>query len=351
MERENEIILQAVAKAIDYRSNFVAYRMPEGTHLHFGAQIIDSHIPVGFYVQPFIETADSPKAYISAQFDARKYLLLKLNRINGKEIINSTTTREQYNTTVQSSIKMLKEGKMSKVVISKAITGKSSKKWVEIYREMLMAYPNAFVFVFNSEDTGFWMGASPENFLSFHNGNLKTMALAGTRPANSEEEWSDKNVNEQQIVVDYIKEKYEEIKSNFTEGNRYTKKAGNVEHLCTEFSASINNLSQVEKLSSLMHPTPALAGIPRNEAIKHIIKTENHSRRYDGGYIGPIDAKGNFDFFVNLRSIEFSNLDYCIYAGGGITAASDVDCEWEETENKVAPLLKILEDEQFNYKS
>ena len=345
MENDNQIILQAIGKAIEYRSTFFAYRMPGEQDLHFGAQIIDSHIPIGFYIHPFVESIDSPMTYISAQFDARKYLQLRLNKVSGKAITCQSTAKSEYFAKVGATIEKLRRGDLQKVVLSRVIVGDTGRRWVDVYCDMLKAYPQAFVFVFNSEDTGFWIGASPERFLSCSDGKVSTMALAGTRKAGAEGEWSEKNIAEQQFVCSHIRSQFEAIGVECAEGQRYTKTAGNVQHLCTEFSANVRGWSQVEKLRSLLHPTPALAGTPTKQAVKHITDTESHSRRYYGGYIGPIDARGNFSYFVNLRSMQFCDSRYCVFAGGGITNKSVVEEEWEETENKVSPLIKLLENE------
>ena len=91
-----------------------------------------------------------------------------------------------------------------------------------------------------------------------------------------------------------------------------------------------------------MHPTPAIAGTPTDIAVSYINNIESHNRRYYGGYVGPVDENGEFDFFVNLRSLEFSGNDYCIYVGGGLTADSDAEKEWQETAEKAKTLQRFL---------
>ena len=66
------------------------------------------------------------------------------------------------------------------------------------------------------------------------------------------------------------------------------------------------------------------------------------NRRYYGGYIGPVDAWGNYDYFVNLRSMEFDSERYCIYVGSGLTADSDAEKEWQETVQKAKTLQRFL---------
>ena len=83
--------------------------------------------------------------------------------------------------------------------------------------------------------------------------------------------------------------------------------------------------------------------MPVKAAVKMIGEVEGHSRRYYGGYIGPVEADGRFNLFVNLRSLEFDGERYCIYVGGGITANSIAEDEWQETCGKAALLQAAID--------
>ena len=69
-----------------------------------------------------------------------------------------------------------------------------------------------------------------------------------------------------------------------------TRPAGNVEHLCTEFAGIVTRPSQVDGMRNTLHPTPALGGLPVKAAVKMIGEVEGHSRRYYGGYMGPVGS-------------------------------------------------------------
>ena len=124
---------------------------------------------------------------------------------------------------------------------------------------------------------------------------------------------------------------------------KYTRGAGNVEHLCNDFLVDVPSLADAMSLVNLLHPTPALAGIPKDSAIRSIQQIEQHSRKYYGGYLGPFTADG-FDFFVNLRSMSFSSESYTLYIGGGLTINSVPEKEWNETRHKAQTLLNVIND-------
>lgn len=343
---DNATIMAAVEKAVNHKIHFYCYRLPGETQLHFGAQLIEQHTPVGFYIQPFVENIDTPPTYISAQFDAVKFMRIPFTALpstNCRQISEDTTSQMLYLQSVQQCLDDIKAGKFRKLVLSRVIVSDYSIiSWNKIFAKLLEKNPNAFVFIFHAEDAGFWIGASPEKYLSFNQDEVTTMALAGTRLAGDKGEWSQKEIDEQAIVADYISNQFELAKVTYSKEPTYTKKAGTVEHLCTEFKGHINAPSQVDKLRNYLHPTPALAGVPTKEAVKYINNIEKHHRRYYGGFIGPVDDRGNFDFYVNLRSLEFDSERYCLYVGSGITSESVPEKEWEETVNKSQTLLNLL---------
>lgn len=342
----NDIVLQAVEKAINHRIHFFCYRLPGDEKLNFGAQIIEQHTPIGFYIHPFTEDMNTPASYISAQFDAEKFLKIPLSSLphtNCRLVMAETTDKMSYLSQANQCISDLKSGKFKKIVLSRTICNEYAIiSWRKVFQNLLDKNPDAFVFVFHSEEAGFWMGASPERYLSYHGKEISTMALAGTRVSGSEGDWGEKEIEEQQIVADYICEQFDSVGIKYTQSEKYTRDAGIVEHLCNDFIGNINTPSQVDKLRNYLHPTPAIAGVPTKDVVKYLKNVEKHNRRYYGGYIGPVDAWGNYDYFVNLRSMEFDSERYCIYVGSGLTADSDAEKEWQETVQKAKTLQRFL---------
>lgn len=70
---------------------------------------------------------------------------------------------------------------------------------------------------------------------------------------------------------------------------------------------------------------------------------ENFDRSYYGGFCGPYQNEGDFNFSVNLRSLRLTPAGCALYAGGGINEMSAPDDEWLETENKLSTLLRCLQ--------
>ncbi len=119
------------------------------------------------------------------------------------------------------------------------------------------------------------MGATPETLLSIRQNTLFTMALAGTLPYDSEAKpnWTAKEIEEQQMVVDFISDRLTRLFSHkeITSSATYTKQAGNLVHLCADFQVSLKDFKTID-LIRLLHPTPAVAGLPIDESMAFIQK-------------------------------------------------------------------------------
>ena len=103
-------------------------------------------------------------------------------------------------------------------------------------------------------------------------------------------------------------------------------------HLCTEFEIDLKSPEMDWDLVSRLHPTPAVCGIPLEASLELISKWENRDRSYYTGYLGPVNLDEGTSLFVNLRSAQFHKGEAAIFVGGGITADSDPESEWKETE-------------------
>ncbi|MDE6270014.1 MAG: chorismate-binding protein [Muribaculaceae bacterium] len=202
-------------------------------------------------------------------------------------------------------------------------------------------YPDAFCHCYYTPATGLWLGATPELLLEWRNGHVGTMALAGTRRADSPGRWDTKNVREQAYVTDYVtdvlRSKGLEPELEETGTLRY----GGIEHICTRIKARVAGDFDPMTLIDRLSPTPAVAGMPIAAAMDEISEIEDAPRRCYAGWVA-IRRADCLQAYVNLRCAQLSDSGWCIYAGGGITAESDPEAEWRETEAKSAVLSEIL---------
>ena len=217
---------------------------------------------------------------------------------------------------------------------------------------MLDAYPNSFVNFFHIPTIGTWIGASPEILIETKEDIFYTMSLAGTQPAKGENPikaaaWTQKEIEEQALVSRYIVDCFKKIRlREYEEHGPKTVLAGTLLHLRSDFKVNMRttNFPQLGSVMlELLHPTSAVCGMPRKEAHEFLKKYENLDRSFFAGFIGPVNIDGETSIYVNLRTASLSKDQAILYAGAGVTADSDPEQEWEETELKCQIIGKFLQ--------
>ena len=245
---------------------------------------------------------------------------------------------------VQKAIDAIKKTNFEKVVVSHRFDCPVSHlDLVSLYLNLERQHPEALVYFWHHPQTGSWIGATPERLLTLEGDKLQTMALAGTLP---KEEiplpWTDKEKEEQQLVVDAIVSGLEKIypRTAIRCSERYTKAAGHLVHLCTDIEVA-NATADLHRAIEILHPTPAIGGLPKAASLSFLANNEGYDRRYYSGILGPI-TKDEKQLFVNLRCAEITDDHLGIYVGGGITAASQPKNEWEEILRKSETILRCV---------
>jgi isochorismate synthase len=230
----------------------------------------------------------------------------------------------------------------SKLVLSRKIEGTYEGDELSVFIKACEKYPRAMVYLCHTQEEGTWIGSTPEILLSGSHSHYRTVALAGTMPFAEYLEWSDKNKEEQAIVARYIRNTLAPYLSVLEEEGPYTSRAGHLAHLKTEFHFSPLSSVSPTKFIELLHPTPAVCGMPKDEAKKFILNTEPYDRCYYSGVVGVLDTKGETNLYVNIRCAHFKKGKVTLYAGGGILPDSNVDSEWNETESKLQTICSVL---------
>ena len=119
----------------------------------------------------------------------------------------------------------------------------------------------------------------------------------------------------------------------------------NVQHLGTRMEGMLSQPGPtVIELVRALHPTPAVGGHPRAEALDLIAAVEGFDRERYAGAVGWVDAAGNGEWAVALRCAQFSHDGRTarLTAGGGIVADSDPEAELAETQAKFQAMLSAI---------
>ncbi len=356
-------VLEALAYCLERGIAFYAYRLPDGGKYCFGAQL-DEEVEYlesvedltdrdGFIAVPFREDEGVKPFFVRGDVSFEEVLedadmWERLQVAEGKRVENEKPAegggREDYLRQAAGMIGALRRKEARKVVLAREIVVEQEAYWKapQWFGRLAERYPGAFVFMVSVPGVMTWMGATPEILLRQDGQQVMTMSLAGTRRAGSDGEWGGKELEEQRIVTEYIADLLKQVGTWSLEGP-FTKRAGGVEHLCTVFRREGRlPLDAVERLRRMLHPTPAVGGFPLREALEIMRREEAIHRRYYAGYVGPWWRNGEFRWFVNLRSMELFPDAVRLYVGGGLTALSEAEKEWEETVMKSRTLMDVI---------
>lgn len=252
-----------------------------------------------------------------------------------------------YEEIVQRAIESITREEFKKVVLarSKKIDLTSAPNLIATFFKLTAAYSNAFVSLSYHPLLGAWIGASPELLMSVDENHIfKTVALAGTQRLSSPSNlaaitWSHKEIEEQALVARYIINCFKAIRlREYDDVGPRTVMAGKLAHLQTDFTVDMVATGYPDlaaQMLSLLHPTSAVCGMPKPEALAFINHHEHLNRKLFAGFIGPLHFEGKSSLYVNLRCANVYNNAAILYAGAGITKDSNPKKELAETMAKM----------------
>lgn len=197
-----------------------------------------------------------------------------------------------------------------------------------------------------------FVGATPERLVRVKGCEVATDALAGSLPRKRDEDpeplarallASDKNRREHQAVVHAIRTVLESLCERLdVPCEPQVRVLPNLVHLWSPMAGRLKQCMHPLDLVARLHPTPAIAGTPREFAVDWLTRNEPHGRGWFSGPVGWFDAHGDGAFVVALRSMLLHRSDAWLYAGAGIVAGSDPDAEYEETQAKLGAMTAVL---------
>jgi menaquinone-specific isochorismate synthase len=214
-------------------------------------------------------------------------------------------------------------------------------------------HPHCHTFATGDGMGNCFIGASPERLVTVRDGLLIADALAGSAPRGQsplldrqlgDQLTSDpKEQHEHRLVRDFIANTLVEIglHPQWPAAPRLLQLT-NIQHLWTPIRAVLpQNMSPLAVLGAL-HPTPAVAGLPRKLACAKIQEYEKVDRSLYAAPLGWINLNGDCEFVVGIRSALITGDRARLYAGAGIVAGSQVSREVAEIELKFQPLYRAL---------
>lgn len=256
-------------------------------------------------------------------------------------------SQDEYFAHLDGLIRDIHSGILRKAIISRVFYEKKPQDFhpVDFFERLSDAFPATFVHLSQHPESGVWAGATPELLLKKRDHQLSIMALAGTQARKEDHnyEWRNKEMEEHLMVGEHIEETFRRFDCTLTiKDGPHTIESGRVAHLSTDYAFEEKNGLPLQQFLSELHPTPAVGGLPVDSGVDAILKHEGYDRRYYCGFIGETDFDQTADLYINLRCVQIGKENIAVYVGGGITAASDPQEEWQETVMKSKTMLENI---------
>ena len=271
-----------------------------------------------------------------------------------------TTVREvggegAYAESVRGAVDRIEAKEFEKIVLARAkdITASQPLHPLRVLNGLRQRFADCYAFsVANGRGQSF-IGASPERLLRVNQRELLTEALAGSirRGATASEDAalggallrSDKDRREHAFVMESITRRLAPLGVKPAHAAApVLRRLANVQHLHTAVRATLPDGVRLLDAVACLHPTPAVGGKPRAAAVPCIRNLESFPRGLYAGALGWVDARGNGEFFVGLRSALIDGATARLYAGAGIVAGSSPEKEFTETELKFRAMQDAL---------
>ena len=199
------------------------------------------------------------------------------------------------------------------------------------------------------------LSGSPERFIKSQDGIVTTRPIKGTRARGVNKELDKKNANEllnsikdqseNLMIVDLLRNDLSmncEVGSIKVDELFSIESYPNVHHLVSTISGILRKDSNNIKLFSDSFPGGSITGAPKIRATEIIDELEEHSRGLYCGSVCYFSFNGSMDSNVAIRSMVHHNQKLCFYSGGGLTAGSNVDDEYQEIEDKVENIKQAI---------
>ena len=254
---------------------------------------------------------------------------------------------------VAEAIKRVGSSKVDKVVLARDLVATSTQdiQTIPILKKLAAEYPSTWTFAVDG-----LVGATPELLLRLSRGMVTSRVLAGTIPKTGNDEKdlalaaslarSSKDLEEHEYAVRSVADALEPFcSSTNVPESPFVLHLANVMHLATDVTgALIETKQRVDAFSLLqsLHPSAAVCGTPRNIAFDIITEIEGMNRGRYAGPVGWIDASGDGELGIALRSGQITDREIRIFAGCGIVAGSNPEKELEESNAKMIAMRSAL---------
>ncbi|TCJ98402.1 isochorismate synthase [Volucribacter psittacicida] len=366
-QRDQEVTFAAIGKVRSFSDKFLAqafmdqYGFPlvggiqfEGNTFFFLPQLllqqqqdkldcwlfIDEQIPLAQQFEPLMATIAHCQP---------------LQRIEHIKMIDQycQASFNQWQSWIKQGLQGFKQGELSKVVLANQyhLTADRSINGKDMLWQSEQVNPHCYHFLLAENEDCTFLGSSPERLYRREQQQLNTEALAGTAFMDKDQaknqqqaHWllqDPKNQYENQLVVDGICQHLSPYAQHIEVKPTALVRLRNVQHLCRKIQVVLKPDCYDVHCLQAIHPTPAVAGLPQQQARDFIKNCENFHRTWYAGCLGVMQPQ-QAEFCVTIRSAFVEHNKIRVFAGAGIVEGSDPLLEWQEIERKAKGLISLF---------
>ncbi|MDQ2871012.1 MAG: chorismate-binding protein [Acidobacteriota bacterium] len=263
--------------------------------------------------------------------------------------------RERFLELVARAQEAIRDGEVYQVVLSQRWTVALDLDPFEVYRALRMLNPSPYLFYLETREASIF-GASPEMLVRVRGRHAETRPIAGTAPrgANAADDAAlaerlladPKERAEHVMLVDLSRNDLGRVSATGTvRVPRYAtvEKYSHVQHIVSEVHGELADGRRATEALAACFPAGTLTGAPKIRAMELIDAFEPSRRGVYGGAVGYLDAAGNLDVAIAIRTAVVEGGVCRIQAGAGIVADSVPESEYREAEAKAEAVFRAID--------
>lgn len=262
--------------------------------------------------------------------------------------------QDAYEEAVRIAKQHIIDGDIFQVVPSRRYTVKMKQTPLQLYIRLRNINPSPYMYIFNFKDIGI-VGASPETLMTVFDRKVITNPIAGTCPRGKDDEedkvlasemLSDKKERSEHVMlVDLGRNDVRMVSKSGTvnvDDLMSVVKYSHLQHIESTVSGELREECDQFDATRAIFPAGTLSGAPKIRAMEIIDDLEPESRGIYGGGVGYYSWNSDADFAIVIRTVLIKNNIAYVQAGAGIVADSDPTYEYNETERKMAAMIKAI---------
>lgn len=293
------------------------------------------------------------------EFDTSKKTIIPdrhqsdIKQLQNQSNFKPETTKQSYNKAYKKIKSYIKNGDIYQINLTHRLKAKTKIPARELFLKVIQDNPVDFLAYIEGPDFEI-LSASPERFIKIQKNHIETCPIKGTRPrgkTSKEDEKmkkelieNEKEAAELNMITDLLRNdmgKVCKIGSIKVQGHRLLQQCPTVWHTYSKITGELA-IAPLDAIISML-PGGSITGCPKKRAIEIIDELEPTTRSVYTGVIGYIKPDQTLDFNIAIRTIIKKKENLYLQVGGGIVLDSTGKAEFQETLDKAASFMKILD--------